>query len=195
MQLYLRLRFASQAGPLRSYLACMLSPGLLVLAVHRVSHRWRELRVSRDQRLLRVWLRTLIAFGQPLVVVRAKAEVISDTDIAPGVFFSDRGHLILGARAIGDGTVIHHAVTIGMNLMTHGKPMIGRNVWIGPDCVVHGNIEIGDGATLLPGTVLTKSIPANTLVSGNPARVLRRDFDNTHLRGNLNYDIGLDDEP
>jgi acetyltransferase-like isoleucine patch superfamily enzyme len=55
-------------------------------------------------------------------------------------------------------------------------------VWIGSDCVIYGNISIGDGATLLPNTVLSKSIPCNTVMEGNPARRILNNFDNFELR-------------
>ena len=47
-----------------------------------------------------------------------------------------------------------------------------------------GNLDdgIGDGATLLPGTTLSKSIPSGVVMQGNPARMALGDFDNTPLR-------------
>jgi len=105
------------------------------------------------------------------------------------VYLGDLGHLIIGAQRIGSGTMIHHRITIGMNLADKGKPTIGANVWIGPGTVIYGNITLGDGATVLPGTVLTKSIPAGAVVQGNPARVVRIGFDNAALRASTNYDI------
>jgi serine O-acetyltransferase len=80
------------------------------------------------------------------------------------------------------GTVIGARTTIGMGLGDRGLPDIGRNVWIGSDCVVYGTIRIGDGATLLPGTTLSKSIPSGVVMQGNPARMALGDFDNTPLR-------------
>lgn len=193
-QFYRRLRFPSGTGVIRGILACALSAGLFVLAMYRIGREYRTLREAGHRPFLRVWLRLLIALGQPFVIARAKADVVSEMSVEPGVCFSDRGNLVLGAQSIGSGTIVHHAVTIGMSLMTQGKPRIGRNVWIGPDCVLYGNIEVGNGATVLPGTVLTKSIPPNTLVAGNPARVLNRNFDNSRLRSSLDYQVRIEDE-
>jgi acetyltransferase-like isoleucine patch superfamily enzyme len=75
-----------------------------------------------------------------------------------------------------------------MSHVNNGRPEIGRNVWIGSDCVVCGAITIGDGATLLPGTVLTKSIPAGVVMRGNPARLVLRNFDNSELRARQDID-------
>jgi serine O-acetyltransferase len=122
-------------------------------------------------------------------VVFAKSDVLSSIVIEPGVYLGDRGHLIIGAQRIGAGTMIHHCVTIGMNLADKGKPTLGANVWIGPGSVIYGNITVGDGATVLPGTVLTKSIPAGAVVQGNPARVVRTAFDNARLRASAEWRI------
>lgn len=153
-----------------------------MLLVLRLDQRLWELRQARRSPLRRFMIRVLAAVGHSLIVVLAKADLSSDTRVASGVYFSDRGNLVIGARSIGHGTVIHHCVTIGMDLNKSATPVIGADVWIGPDCVVYGDIHIGDGATLLGGSVVTKSVPPRCVVGGNPARVLRRDFDNQPLR-------------
>ena len=50
---------------------------------------------------------------------------------------------------------------------------IGKNVWIGSDCTILPGVTIGDGAIIGAGSVVTKSIPANTIAVGNPARVIK----------------------
>ncbi|MGF1735376.1 sugar O-acetyltransferase [Photobacterium satsumensis] len=53
------------------------------------------------------------------------------------------------------------------------KIVIGENVWIGGDVTVIGGVTIGDRAIIAAGAVVTKDVPANTIVGGNPAKVLR----------------------
>ena len=55
--------------------------------------------------------------------------------------------------------------------------------------MIYGNIKIGDGVTVLPGSVITKSVPSGAVVQGNPARVIRRLYDNSVLRSNLSADV------
>jgi serine acetyltransferase len=137
------------------------------------------------------WLFKLaIHFGYYLSKVLAKSDILSSTQIEPGVYLSNRGHIILGARTIGTGTLIHGCVTIGMNLMNGGIPEIGRNVWIGPHSVIYGDIIIGDGVTVLPWTAVTKSLPPGVVVQGNPARIVKRGFNNNELRRSLTTDVG-----
>lgn len=51
---------------------------------------------------------------------------------------------------------------------------IGNNVWIGGRSVINPGITIGDNAVIGSGSVVTKDVPANTVVAGNPARVIRQ---------------------
>ena len=58
--------------------------------------------------------------------------------------------------------------------LEYGKPVtIGDNVWIGGSAVINPGVTIGDNAVIASGSVVTKSVPAHTVVGGNPAHVLR----------------------
>jgi len=188
---YRELRFPGRANSLRARLACLRSPGLLILATQRLNRHSHERRAHLG-RVSGTLLKGAAMLMRYLTVLVAKAEVLTSVDIEPGVYLSDQGNLIIGARHIGRGSMIHHRVTIGMSLQDQGKPAIGADVWIGPDTVLFGNITIGAGATILPGTVLTKTIPPRAVVQGNPARVVRLDFDNGALRSSLVHAIGSD---
>ena len=55
------------------------------------------------------------------------------------------------------------------------KPVtIGNNVWIGGSVTILPGVTIGDNCTIGAGSVVTRSIPANSVAAGNPARVLRK---------------------
>lgn len=162
------------------------SRGLLVLAAHRISHYYSRQRPTGPAKW---FLGMVVHLGRYISKVLAKCHIVSVTQFEPGVYLSNRGHIILGARKIGTGTIIHDRVTIGMNLLNKGIPVIGRNVWIGPHSIINGEIYLGDGVTILPGTVLTKNLPARVVVQGNPARIVKRDFDNSELRRTLVTDV------
>jgi len=52
----------------------------------------------------------------------------------------------------------------------HTMPVIIRdNVWIGMNAVILKGVTIGENSVVAAGAVVTKSIPANTVVAGNPA--------------------------
>ena len=53
-------------------------------------------------------------------------------------------------------------------------PQISNSVWLGGGCIILPGATVGDGATVAAGAVVTKDVPAYTLVAGNPARVIKR---------------------
>ena len=53
---------------------------------------------------------------------------------------------------------------------------IGHDVWIGHGAIVLPGRNIGTGAVIAAGAILTKDVPAYTIVAGNPARIIRRRF-------------------
>jgi maltose O-acetyltransferase len=50
---------------------------------------------------------------------------------------------------------------------------LGRNVWIGGAAVLLPGVSIGDNAVVGAGSVVVKDVPANCVVAGNPAKVIR----------------------
>jgi serine acetyltransferase len=188
-RLYSAFRWPEGAGVGRRLLIWWLSPGLLVLAVQRLSHHYRARRQQQGWTVGTLALRALLAVGFPLVVLRAKSDLAASTDIGRDVYLSDGGYLLLGPRRIGTGTLIHARVTIGVRAGGDTAPEIGAEVWIGPDSVIYGAIAVGDGATVLPGSVLSINVPPRTVVGGNPATVVRTGFDNSALRGTLTCDV------
>lgn len=54
------------------------------------------------------------------------------------------------------------------------KPVvIERNVWIAAGAIIIGGVTVGENSVVAAGAVVTKDVPPNTLVGGNPARVIR----------------------
>lgn len=50
---------------------------------------------------------------------------------------------------------------------------IGSGAWIGAQVVILPRVEVGEGAVVGAGSIVTKSVPAFAVVAGNPARILR----------------------
>jgi acetyltransferase-like isoleucine patch superfamily enzyme len=52
--------------------------------------------------------------------------------------------------------------------------LIKKGASIGSSCTILANVTVGENAILGAGSVITKDVPPNTIVAGNPARILRR---------------------
>jgi acetyltransferase-like isoleucine patch superfamily enzyme len=90
----------------------------------------------------------------------------------------------LGGLDIGDDVMIGpnvSLITAGHPLepsqrraVTIGKPIvIERNGWIAAGAIIVGGVTVGENSVVAAGSVVTKDVPANTFVGGNPARVIR----------------------
>lgn len=58
-----------------------------------------------------------------------------------------------------------------------GNTVVGNDVWIGRECMILPGVKIGDGAIIAARSVVTKDVEPYTLVGGNPARLLKKRFD------------------
>ena len=86
------------------------------------------------------------------------------------------GHsTIIHANSIGEDCQIWQNVTIGKKVSGGKKPSIGNNVKIYAGAVVLGDIFIGDNVQIGANSVVVKNVPANCVVAGNPARIIRKD--------------------
>ena len=56
------------------------------------------------------------------------------------------------------------------------RVQIGHDVWIGHGAIVLPGRNIGTGAVIAAGAIVTKDVPAYTIVAGNPARAIKRRF-------------------
>ena len=80
-------------------------------------------------------------------------------------------------------------ITSGVHLFTHGggwvmrrkypnydsfgKVIIGNNVYIGNNALVMPGITIGDNVVVAAGSIVTKNVPSNVVIAGNPAKIIK----------------------
>ena len=58
-----------------------------------------------------------------------------------------------------------------------GDTVIGNDVWIGYESVIMPGVNVGNGAIIAAKSVVTKDIPAYGIVGGNPAKLIRKRFE------------------
>ena len=86
-----------------------------------------------------------------------------------------------GGITIGSGCYIGPNVTIvttnhdlnNLAVLKCKNVNIGKNVWFGANVLVLPGITVGDNSVLAGGAVITKDVAPNTIVGGNPAKVLK----------------------
>ncbi len=66
-----------------------------------------------------------------------------------------------------------------------GDIIIGNDVWLGRRSIILSGVSIGDGAVIAAGAVVTKDVPPYTIVGGNPARIIRKRFEEDTIKALL----------
>lgn len=74
---------------------------------------------------------------------------------------------------IGHNCIIGRNVILTCNIVTSGSSIIGDYVYIGVNAMIRNGIEIGEKTQIGMGAVVTKSLPANVVAYGNPAKIIR----------------------
>ncbi|CAH8286136.1 serine O-acetyltransferase [Mariniflexile fucanivorans] len=95
------------------------------------------------------------------------------TKIKGGILTGHPYCTILNADSIGENFYVNHLVTIGE--INGKRPTIGNNVNIYTGAIIIGGITIGNHCSIGAGAVVTKSIPDNCVVVGNPAKIIKKD--------------------
>ena len=63
------------------------------------------------------------------------------------------------------------------DLPLKGDTVIGNDVWVGQNAVILPGVRIGDGSIIGASSVVGSDVPPYTIVAGNPAKILRKRFD------------------
>ncbi|MDE7182261.1 MAG: sugar O-acetyltransferase [Clostridia bacterium] len=98
--------------------------------------------------------------------------------INSGCCFQDQGGIEIGDNVlIGQQVVIatlnHDLSPAKRGNMLPAPVKIGNGVWIGAHATILSGVTVGDGAVIAAGAVVNRDVPANTVVGGVPAKVIK----------------------
>lgn len=139
--------------------------GFQALLAYRVAHR--------------LWKMRLRLLGR---LVSQGARWVTGVEIHPGAsighgFFIDHGMgVVVGETTeIGDYVTLFQGVTLGGTGKEKGKrhPTLGNHVVVGSGAKVLGNIRIGDSVKIGANSVVLRSVPSNSTVTGIPGRIVK----------------------
>ena len=113
----------------------------------------------------------------------ANLQVGSFTSIASGVkIFLGGEHRIDWVTTFPFNVLWKEGRNISGHPKTKGDVLIGNDVWIATEAIIMSGVTIGDGAVIGARAVVTKDVPPYTVVAGNPARVVRKRFDDKTIQ-------------
>lgn len=130
-------------------------------------------------------------YGSDLRILRRKdgatLKIGAFCSIAAGVqIFLGGEHRIDWVTTYPFNVLWHSANHIKGHPKTKGDVEIGNDVWIGQEAVILSGVKIGDGAVVGVRAVVTANVPPYAVVAGNPARVLKKRFDDMTIQRLLN---------
>lgn len=108
--------------------------------------------------------------------VGKRCKISSHTFICEGVEIEDNVFIGHSVTFINDS--YPRATTASGEMQTEAdwkveKTIVSKGASIGSGCTILSSITIGENALVGAGSVVTKDVPANAIVAGNPAKVLR----------------------
>jgi serine O-acetyltransferase len=151
--------------------------GLVVVIFFRLGHKATQLKIP----FLPVILKIIYAILTILLGIRISFRA----QIGRGLYIGHYGGILVGPIEMGKYCTISNQVTIGfggLGTNRQGLPKIGEYVYIGPGAKILGKIRIGNNVSIGANTVVSKNIPDNAIVVGNPGRIVGYQGKNEYIQ-------------
>lgn len=108
--------------------------------------------------------------------LKTKITLGDNVTVNPNCYLDDRGGINIGnnvniSHSVRIYTAGHNYHSIDMAYMEKSV-YIGNDVWIYPNVLIMPGVILKDGCIVLPGSIVTKSFSENSVVGGNPAKII-----------------------
>lgn len=126
--------------------------------------------------------RRVVYYSGSRIVTGRNLVLGDDVDLAKDVIITTGGGVEIGDRTL----IGYRAMILSSNHRipdlpgqifgsghVHKKVTIGSDVWIGANSLIMPGVSIGDGSICAAGSVVTNDVPANVIVGGVPARLIK----------------------
>ncbi len=149
-----------------------------------------QLQIARGARV-RLGRFVWVGHGTKIRCHEGEVEIGAKTVIGQDCTISAYRHVRIGEQCvIADRAMFidfdHNVADVEAPIRRQGIYMrdvvVGNNVWIGYNAQILRGVEVGDNAIIGANSVVTRSIPANAVAAGTPARVIRMRDTPKHLR-------------
>lgn len=104
-------------------------------------------------------------------------QIPPQTKIGKGFRIVHWGHIVVNpGTVIGENFNISQGCLIGNSLgKRSGAPIIGDNVCMNANSIIIGGVKIGNDVLIAPGAFVNFDVPDNSIVIGNPGRIIERE--------------------
>lgn len=174
--------FALLREDLQSHREGILAQGFWALLVYRMSHP----RLACKNRLLRKLWYIPNVLGRKIIEMTCGIMLPETAAIGRRLSIEHFGGIIIhGAATIGDDCILRQGVTLGNKNRDRPQdaPRLGNRVDIGAGAKLLGAITVGDDVVIGANSVVTRDVPAGSIVAGVPARIVKARAQQKSQRG------------